>query len=141
MRKSNLSLSEEQKESLINIISKGKESARKIKRVNILLLINDGKKDTEISETLKTSTRTVERIRKKFLEEGLENAINEKKRPGAPKKVDGRGEAEIITLACSNPPEGRLKWTLRLIADNLVDLDVTHVTVHNTLKKTRLNLG
>lgn len=141
MGKTKLSLNNEQREVLINITTKGKESARKIKRANILLLIDNGKKDKEISEILKTSTRTIERIRKNFIEKGLESAINEEKRPGAPKKVDGRAEAEIITLACSEPPEGRAKWTLRLLADRVIKVDITHVTVYNTLKKMKLNLG
>jgi len=125
---------------LRDITRKGKESARKIKRANVLLLADEGKKDKEIQEIVRVSDTMVETTRKKFVLEGLENAINEKPRPGQPKKIDGRKEAELITLACSNPPEGRVKWTLRLLADK-IKLDISHVAVYNTLKKMKLSLG
>jgi transposase len=122
------------------ITRQGRESARKIKRANILLLANRNKKTNEIADILGVCPETVGRTKKKYVENGLDYAINERKRPGAPIKVDGRVEAEIITLACSNPPEGRAKWSLRLIAEK-IKLEVSHVTVHNTLKKMKLNRG
>jgi len=125
---------------LKDITRKGKESARKINRAKVLLLADEGKKDKEIQEIVRVSDTMVESTRKKFVIEGLENAINEKPRPGQPKKIDGRKEAEIITLACSKPPEGRAKWTLRLLADK-IELNISHVAVHNTLKKMKLSLG
>jgi transposase len=140
IQKYDIILNQDQKDFLVNLTSKGKESARKIKRANILLRANEGKKDKEIAEIVKTSRSTIERIRKRFVKEGLESALEEKPRPGEPKKIDGRAEAEIITLACSNPPEGRAKWTLRLLADK-VEFSVSHVSVYNTLKKMKLNLG
>ena len=133
-------LNKDQREFLKNLTSKGKESARKIKRANVLLLADEGKKDKEIQEIVKVSDTMVETTRKKFVLEGLNNAITEKPRPGQPKKINGRKEAELITLACSKPPEGRSKWTLRLLADKL-ELDISHVAVHNTLKKMKLSLG
>lgn len=133
-------LDKEQKEFLSCITSKGKESARKIKRANILLLADEGKKDKEIMEIVRASDTTVEKTRKRFVLEGLKSAIEEKPRPGQPKKIDGRKEAKIIALACSKPPEGRSKWTLRLLADK-VELDISHVAVQNTLKKMKLSLG
>jgi transposase len=135
-----VSLDKQQRKFLKDITTKGKESARKIKRASILLLADEGKKDKEIMETVRVSDGMVENIRKKFVLEGLENAINEKSRPGQPKKINGRKEAELITLACSQPPEGRAKWTLRLLADK-IELDISHVAVYNTLKKTKLSLG
>jgi transposase len=135
-----VSLNQEQRKFLKDITRKGKDSARKINRARVLLLADEGKKDKEIMEIVRVSDTMVETTRKKFVLESLENAINEKPRPGQPKKIDGRKEAEIITLACSNPPEGRAKWTLRLLADK-VELDISHVAVHNTLKKMKLNLG
>lgn len=122
------------------ITKQGKESARTIIRANILLLANRKKKTKEIADILGVCRETVGRTKKKYVEHGLDYAINERKRPGAPIKVDGRAEAEIITLACSNPPEGRAKWSLRLIAEK-IKLEVSHVTVHNTLKKMKLNHG
>jgi putative transposase len=133
-------LNKDQREFLKSLTKKGKQSARKIKRANVLLLADEGKKDKEIQEIVKVSDTMVETTRKKFVLEGLNNAINEKSRPGKPKKINGRKEAEIITLACSKPPEGRSKWTLRLLADK-VELDISHVAVHNTLKKMKLSLG
>ena len=114
---------------LVNKELKGEESARKINRVKVLLLADEGKKDKEIMEIVRVSDTMVETTRKKFVLEGLEKAINEKLRPGKPKKIDGRKEAELITLACSNPPEGRSKWTLRLLADK-IELDISHVAVY-----------
>jgi transposase len=133
-------LSQGQRAFLRNITRKGKESARKINRAKVLLLADEGKKDKEIMEIVRVSDTMVETTRKKFVLESLENAINEKLRPGKPKKIDGRKEAELITLACSNPPEGRSKWTLRLLADK-IELDISHVAVYNTLKKIKLSLG
>lgn len=135
-----VSLNQEQKEFLEGLTIRGKASARKIRRARVLLLADEGKKDKEIMEILRVSDTMVETTRKKFVLEGLQNAINEKPRPGQPKKIDGRKEAELITLACSKPPEGRSKWTLRLLA-NKIELDISHVAVYNTLKKTKLSLG
>lgn len=133
-------LNEDQKTFLKNLTRKGKNSVRKINRARVLLLSDEGKKDKEIQKIVGVSDTMVETIRKKFVLEGLENAINEKPRPGQPKKIDGRKEAELIALACSQPPEGRAKWTLRLLADKIM-LDISHVAVYNTLKKMKSNHG
>jgi transposase len=141
MKKYEVELTKEEQALLRKLVSKGKESARKIKRANVLLLANEGKKDQEICEILNTSTGTTERTRKKFVLEGLEVALRERARPGAPMKVDGRVEAQIIAKACSSPPEGRSEWSLRLLTSHLVELDISYGTVHNTLKKMKLSLG
>ena len=133
-------LNKDQRTFLKNLTRKGKESARKINRARVLLLSDEGKKDKEIQEIVGVSDTMVETTRKKFVMEGLEIAINEKPRPGQPKKIDGRKEAELIALACSQPPEGRAKWTLRLLADKIM-IDISHVAVYNTLKKMKLNHG
>lgn len=133
-------LNDDQRGLLKDITKKGKESARKINRARVLLLADEGKRDKEIMEMVGVSDTMVESTRKKFVLEGLENAINEKPRPGKPKKIDGRKEAELIALACSEAPEGRSKWTLRLLADT-IELDISHVAVQNTLKKMKLSLG
>jgi transposase len=133
-------LNEDQRTFLKNLTRKGKESVRKINRVRVLLLSDEGKKDKEIQEIVGVSDTMVEMTRKKFVLEGLERAINEKPRPGQPKKIDGRKEAELIALACSQPPEGRAKWTLRLLANKIM-LDISHVAVGNALKKMKLNRG
>lgn len=140
VKKYEVSLNQDQREYLTDLTRKGRASARKINRARVILLADEGKKDKEIQEIVRVSDTMVEKTRKRFVLEGLESAINEKSRPGQPKKIDGRKEAELITLACSNPPEGRAKWTLRLLADR-IELDISHVAVYNTLKKMKLNRG
>jgi transposase len=136
-----VSLDNEQRKFLKNITSKGKESARKIKRAHILLLADEGKKDKEIMEIARVSDFTVEKIRKRFVLEGLNSAIEEKPRTGQPKKIDGRGEAFLIAKACSAPPEGRTRWTIRLLEENLIELNISDTTIQRTLKKMKLSLG
>jgi len=109
-----INLKQREKNILKRITAQGKEAARKIKRAQILLLANKKKKTQEIAEILDICPETVSRTKKKYVENGINYAINERERSGAP---DGR--AEIITLACSKPPEGRAKWTLRLLADKI----------------------
>jgi transposase len=131
------------------LVSHGKADARKLAHARILLQADEsegGPKsiDDEIAESLDTCTRTVERVRERFVEQGLEAALLPKpsKRVYA-RKLDGRQEAKLIALACSKPPAGKARWTLRLLADELVELDdvgvdaVSHETVRQTLKKTR----
>jgi transposase len=108
-------------------------------------LADEGLDDKEIAEALIVSKSTVGRIRKRYHEGGLDFALNEKARSGAPPKIDGRIEAELTLLACSEPPDGRSKWTVRLLADKLVELEViesiSHMSVQRQLKKMKLNLG
>lgn len=133
-------LSEEERARLRELISKGKPGARKMKRAQILLKANEGLKDDEIVSALNTSRSTVERTRKRFVEGSVQKAINDDPRPGKRRKLDGRGEAHLIALACSEAPEGHARWTLRLLADGLVELGVvesiSHEAVRQTLKKT-----
>ena len=97
------------------------------------------KTDAEIAEQVAISRATVQRVRRRFVEEGLEAALTEKLRSGAPPKLSGRQRAEITALACSEPPEGRPRWSLRLLADKLVELGmvdrISHVSVQQVLKK------
>jgi transposase len=138
-------LKEEEREELSQYLRRGKSSARSLTRARILILADEGRLDVEIAKALKVSTSTANRIRKRYCEGGLEFALHEKPRKGAPPKVDGRVEAQLTLLACSEPPEGRSKWTLRLLADKLVELEVvdsiSHMTVQRLLKKTRSNRG
>jgi putative transposase len=138
-------LKEEERAGLIKFLRKGKSSARSQTRARILLLSDEGLEDDEIVETLKVSKSTVSRIRKIYCKEGLDFALNEKPRNGAPKKIDSRVEAQLTLLACSDPPEGRSRWTVRLLADRLVELEVvdsiSHMSVQMLLKKMRLSLG
>jgi transposase len=133
-------LSKEEKEQLEELTSKGQSAARKIKRAHILLLANKGLKDKQIARALDAAVTTVERIRKRLVEEGLEAAISsERPRPGAKRSLDGHQEAYLLALACSNPPEGRESWTMQLLADRLVEVrvveQISDETVRRTLKR------
>jgi len=142
--KHRIHLSAEQRSHLENIISSGRDSARVIARARILLLSDrsQGKcrEDTDVAEAVMVCTGTVWRIRKEFALHGLESAIYDKPRPGAVPKITGDIEAKITMLACSQPPEGHAKWTLRLLADKSVELgyidSISHVAIGDRLKKT-----
>ena len=145
-----IELSEQDRIELIDIVTKGTSSARKILRANILLA-SDKRSDkymtvAEIAEAYHTTSTTVQAVRTSYCENGLAGTINRKKRetPPVPTKVTGEVEAHIIALACSDPPEGYSKWTLRLLADKTVGLgyveSISHVTVSSVLKKMNLNL-
>jgi transposase len=140
-----VTLTEEERESLLELIKKGTSKARKINRAHILLLSDEGKIDKEISETLHLSSAMVELTRRKFVEGGVEYALIEVRRPGKERLLDGKQEAFLIALACSNPPEGRKEWTTQLLADKMVEMKVTDSisdeTVRRTLKKHFLNPG
>jgi transposase len=132
-------LSEAEKAELVSLIQKGRPGARKIKRANILLLANSGKPDSEIAELLHTSWLTVLRTRRKFVEGGLSFALNELSRAGRFPKIDDKVETILTTLAQSKPPDGRVRWTLQLLADRLVTLthleSLSYETVRLVLKK------
>jgi transposase len=140
-----VSLTQEENTYLFSYIITGVHSARSIKRAQILLLANRRKSDPQIVEQLGICKATVYNIRRRYCTEGLQAALNEKPRPGAPKKLDGRGEARFTAIACSDPPLGRQRWTLRLLADKLVELEcvdsISPATVRSLLKKTSLNPG
>lgn len=133
-------LDPEEREHLLDLTRKGEIGARKMKRAQILLKADEGWKDRDIITALNTSRSTVERTRKRLVEGGLDKALNEDPRPGQRTKLDGRAEAHLIALACSDAPGGRDHWPLRLLADKLVELgfveSISYETVRQTLKKT-----
>jgi transposase len=133
-------LTTEEREQAHDIIKKGKHSARKVTRAHILLLAADDLPDDAISEALHTSLSTVHRIRQRFVEGGLINALNEQPRPGAARKLTGKQEAFLGALACSAAPAGRTCWTMQLLADRMIELkqvdSLSDETVRVTLKKT-----
>jgi transposase len=139
-----IDLTEEERTRLVNLVTSGKHSARKINRAQTLLMADEGKTDREIAEALHIGTATVQRTRQRFVENNLEGALQEKPRPGGAKKLDAKGLAVLETLAQSKPPEGRKRWTLRLLADRLVELKVVQAlsgeTVRVELKKRGLSL-
>lgn len=137
-------LTKEERTQLLDFIKSGKHSARKLNRARILLLADEGKADGEIAEALHTGTATVQRTRQRFVEGNLGGALNERPRPGGQKKLDEKGEVILETLAHSQPPEGRKRWTLQLLADRLVQLKVvdsiSYETVRQEVKKNGLSL-
>ena len=145
-------LDEGQRDYLINLISTGTESARKLTRARILLKADAGElgpaySDEQIEEAVEVSIPTIERTRKTFVLEGLIAALTPKKRSNAsrPRKFDGEKEAHLIALACSEAPEGFSRWTLRLLAEKMVELEhfssISHETIRQVLKKTNSNPG
>ncbi len=138
-------LVEEEREQIEKLVRRGRAHARSLLYGRILLKADadgpDRWTDERIAEALEVSTATVARERRRFVEDGLEVALMAKK-PGRPRRrvLDGRAEAHLVALSCSEPPEGRGSWTLRLLADRMVELGhvggVSHETVRRTLKKT-----
>ena len=137
-------LSADERETLLQLVKRGKHSSRKVTRARILLLAADGLTDEQIVASLKTAFATVERTRKRFVEEGL-GCLNERPRRGQAPKLSGKQEAHLIAIACSTPPEGRARWTLRLLADKVVELkfvdSIARETVRQVLKKTNSSRG
>ena len=144
MKKYIVKLKVKEQNQLNQYLSKGKASARRLNRCRLLLLAHKGETDQQISGSLNLSLATVANIRRRYAQEGLQTAINEKPRSGAPKKFDGKATAKITAVACSKPPEGRSRWTLRLLADRVVELkiidSIDYTSVDRILKKTSLSL-
>jgi transposase len=140
-----VNLSNQEREYLYQIMSKGKTTGRIVKRCQILLLADEGHPDETIATMLKVGSSTVHRTRQRCVEEGLEVALRERRRPVQAKKLDGKTEAFLVATACSDPPPGRGCWTMQLLADRLVELEmvksISDETVRQTLKKTKLSLG
>ncbi len=135
-----INLSDDDRAKLEQMTRKGSLKARQFKRAMILLKANEGLSDPQIMTALNVSRPCVERIRRRFVADGIERALNEDPRPGQKRKLDGRAEATLIATACTTAPEGHERWTLRLLADKLVKLEVvdtiSYETVRRTLKKT-----
>ena len=146
MKKYIVTLAAEERQDLSDLIAAGKAAAAKLAHARILLKADaaDGGPawpDGRIAEAVEVSIATVERVRQRFVEQGLEAALVRKQqaRPSRERALDGRAEAQLIALACSAPPDGRKAWTLRLLADKLVELEVVPAisdeTVRRALKK------
>ena len=145
MKKYHVHLTTEERSELLTLTRKGKASARRIKRALVLLAADEGDQDHQIVEKARVSLRTVEALRRRCVEEGLEAALSERPRPGKARLLDGRQEAYLIALTCSTPPPGRAQWTMKLLADKLVELrvveSVSDETVRRILKKGTSNPG
>jgi len=142
-----VNLTENQRQTLQQIVGTGRDSARKITRARILLKAADGIADAQIAEALDVGVSTVERTRRRFAAGELDAALHRKPQPPRPQKrrLDGDGEAKLVMLACSTPPDGHDRWTLDLLADRMVRLNFTPAlsgdTVGRVLKKTRSSRG
>ena len=148
-----IKLSQTEVEDLKSIISKGSHTSQTFRAAYILLNCDKGEfsdnqkvTNEEICKILKIGARTIDRIKKKFTEDGFEGALE--RRPSTQtysKKTDGHLEAKLVTLCCSDPPKGYAKWSLRLLAEKMIELEyigyISHVTVRGLLKKTNLSLG
>jgi transposase len=135
-------LTDDEHQQLDALTRRGKTSARKVRRAQILLAAHDGVSDKEVVKRLNTCTSTVYRTKRKYVEEGLESALAERRRVGAERKLDAKQEATLVAMACSEPPEGRSRWTLQLLADHLVvatELESVSIeTVRRRLKEKEL---
>ena len=141
-------LTSEERSELAGGLRGGQMSVRKVKRIQILLKADEGWSDERIAEALDVGLSTVERTRRKFVERGLEGAItNRRPRREYPRKLDGKAEAHLLALLCGPAPAGSARWSLRLLADEVVKMegveveDISYETVRQTLKKTNLSLG
>ena len=144
-----VTLTTEVRERLEQIIHSGEEPARTQTRARIVLLTDHSQgnhwNDEAIAAALLCSQKTVVNVRQRYVEEGLEAALYDKPRPGQAPKLTGEVEAQLTLLACSDPPEGYARWTMRLLADKLVELElveeISHVAVWERLKKTSCTPG
>ena len=139
-------LSATERSNLTALVKTGKAAAYRRTHAQVLLKTDRGEHgpawtDDEIAEAVEVHRNTVANIRKRFIEDGLEAALNRKKLPPRLRKLDGAQEARLLAVACGSPPKGRARWTLRLLASRLVELEITdtisYETVRQTLKKTR----
>jgi len=141
-----VNLNKQERQKLQKIVRSGKDKARKITRCRILLLADgeSGKTDKEISDALHVCLATIFNIRRRYCQRGLERAMGDGARSGQPPKFKGKAAAKITAIACSAPPEGQARWSLRLLADRVVELkiveSISHQSVRNILKKMNLSL-
>lgn len=138
-------LKDEERRKLLGIISKGRNKAVVIQRAHILLKVDEGKTDAEISQMLYVSEQTIRRARLRFAQEGLQAALDDKPHPAKGSKLDDQQEARLIALACSDPPAGQARWTLELLTQEVLKeglvTQISPETVRLLLKKTNSNPG
>jgi transposase len=141
-----VNLTTEERQELEAIISRGKSSARQIRRAHMILMSADGKTDEAIGQLLRVNQWTVYNTRKRWAAEGLSRGLSDQPKAGRPVKLNGKQEAYLVALACTDAPEGRECWTLQLLADRLVQLGyieepISYETVRKHLKKTNSSRG
>ena len=145
-----MTLSSKERGELLELVNTGKTQGYRIKHAQILLGLDENSTEERLSreemrKAYRVNPSTISQIAQRFVEEGMESALGRREQANRCRKVDGRVEAHIVAIACSDAPEGRERWTLQLIADELVNLGVVEsisdTAVGNTLKKTKLSLG
>ena len=140
-----VNLTQDEREHLWGVTRRGKSSGRKVKRALILCKAAEGLTDQQVAEALMVGPSTVGRVRQRCVAGGLERARNDLPRPGQRRKLAGKQEAHLVAVACSAAPEGHTRWTLRLLADQVVKLELTgsssRETVRQVLKKTNSSRG
>ena len=152
MKKYIVTLTKAERESLISLTSKGQHKSQKVLNALILLGCDEGdfqkerSKNKEIAKVLNISMRKIDRVKKRFVEDGLDITLNGRKGSRIyKKKTDGDFEAHLVALSCSEPPDGFARWSLRLLADKVVELDyiesISYETIRSILKKTKLSRG
>jgi transposase len=140
-----VTLTDQERARLRALTRKGKPSARTVRRAQTLLLADEGRSDEAIAAALHSGLSTVARTRERFVEEGLQAALADRPRPGARPKLGPKAQAYVIALACTAPPEGRSRWTLQLLAERVVALelvpDISDESIRRLLKKTGSSPG
>jgi transposase len=145
MRKERLELTETERQKLQELVRKGENKARVITRARLLLLSDQAWDDQQVADALQIGRATVERIRRRAVREGVETAIVDRPRPGQKRKLDGKQEARLVAIACSDPPLGQKRWTVRLLMEEILQQEmvdtISFETVRRVLKKTMSNRG
>jgi transposase len=146
-----VTLTKEERDQLKSILNKGKHSSLQFKNACVLLNVDEGEHgekitNAQIAQVLQVNTKTIERLRQRFVEEGFDACIERKAYPDIKRsKVDGEFEAHLIAISCSKAPEGFTRWSLRMLAEKMVELEfaesVSHETIRTVLKKTKLSPG
>ena len=129
-------LGEAERAQLLLLTRQGRAAARTVLRAHVLLRASEDAFDDDTAAALHTSVNTVQRVRRRFAEGGLDAALYDRPRPGAAPKLDAKGEAHLVALACSTPPGGRAVWTMQLLADTLVELHVIDAISDETVRRT-----
>lgn len=145
MRKEQLELSEAERQELRELVCTGENKARVITRGRILLLSDEGRTDQQVAAALQVGRATVERIRRRAVREGVEAALVERPRPGSEPKLSAKQEAQLVAIACSEPPPGQKRWTIRLLMEEVMQQkivdSISFETVRRIVKKTMSNPG
>ena len=145
MRKEKLELSETERQKLQEMVRKGENKARVLTRARLLLLSDQGWDDQQVADALQIGRATVERIRRRAVRESVAAALVDRPRPGSERKLNAKQEAQLVAIACSDPPPGRKRWTIRLLVEEVMQQGVvdsiSFETVRRVIKKTMLDPG